>query len=245
LERTKGKKKLFLPIKTTRISDEVYNQIVSLISSGKFKPGERFPSERDMASELGVSRQTIREALYRAAIMGLIEIRQGGGTFIRSSVYKPLEPPLTVLIKKEAERIFEFLEMRKLIEGWCAEKAAVEANADDLGNMLSVLKKMKRITLKDKRWEEMDVALHFAIAEASHNIIAIHIMEALKVSFAGFFRFRNTIKSSENMELLWQHHHDIYEAIRLKEPALAKQKVIDHLNFIEERIKADMGKMKN
>jgi GntR family transcriptional repressor for pyruvate dehydrogenase complex len=234
-----------LPIKTTRISDEVYNQIVSLISRGKFKPGERFPSERDMASELGVSRQSIREALYRAEIMGLIEIRQGGGTFIRSSVYKPLKPPLTVLIEKEAERIFEFLEMRKLIEGWCAEKAAVEANAEDLKSMSGVLGKMKRITLKDKRWEEMDMTLHFAIAEASHNIIAIHIMEALKVSFASFFRFRNSIKSSENMEQLWQHHHDIYEAIRLKEPTLAKQKVIDHLNFIEERIKADMGKMKN
>ncbi|UCF90369.1 MAG: FadR family transcriptional regulator [Desulfobacterales bacterium] len=245
MTKSKVKRGLFAPIKTRKISDEVYKQIVASISSGQFKPGEKIPSEREMASELGISRQSLREALHRAEVMGLIKVRQGEGSFIRSSVHEPLKPALTVIIEKEAEKIFEFLEIRKLIEGWCAEKAAREANAEDLDYIRAILDQMKTIGSKDKRWEEMDVAFHLAIAEASHNVIAMHIMEALKVNFGTFFRFRNSITSSEKTDLLWQHHNEIFQAICSRNPALAKQKLVDHLDFIESKIKADMGKMKN
>jgi GntR family transcriptional repressor for pyruvate dehydrogenase complex len=100
LAKNKEDTKLFFPIKTRKISDEVYKQIVSLISNGQLKPGDKIPSEREMASELGISRQSIREALNRAEVMGLIEVRQGEGSFILSSVREPLKPPLTVIIEK-------------------------------------------------------------------------------------------------------------------------------------------------
>jgi GntR family transcriptional repressor for pyruvate dehydrogenase complex len=243
LAKSIAEKGLFAPIKTSKISDEVYKQIVSLISIGQLQPGDKIPSEREMASELGISRQSIREALNRAEVMGLIEVRQGEGSFILSSVREPLKPPLTVIIEKEAEKIFEFLEVRKLVEGWCAEKAAQEATAEDLDNMRDILDEMKEIPSKDKRWEELDVDLHFAIAKATHNVIAIHLMEALKINFGTFFKFRSSIASSEKMDVLWLHHNEIYQAIRRKDPSLAKKKIIDHLDFIEEKIKKDMGKM--
>ena len=111
MARNEKHNKLFSPIKTSKLSDEVYNQIVTLISRGKLKPGDKIPSERDLATDLGISRQSIREALNRAEVMGLIEVRQGEGSFILSSINKSLKPPLTIIIEKEAERIFEFLEI--------------------------------------------------------------------------------------------------------------------------------------
>ena len=81
LARNEQHSKLFSPIKTSKLSDEVYNQIVSLISCGKLKPGDKIPSERDLAADLGISRQSIREALNRAEVMGLLEVRQGEGNF--------------------------------------------------------------------------------------------------------------------------------------------------------------------
>ena len=238
-------KKLFFPIKTSKISDEVYKQIVSLISNGQLKPGDKIPSEREMASELGISRQSIREALNRAEVMGLIEVRQGEGSFILSSVREPLKPPLTVIIEKEAEKIFEFLEIRKLIEGWCAEKAALEATGEELDDMKEILDKMKQVVSKDKQWEALDLKLHLSIAKATHNVIAIHIMDALKVNFSLFFKFTKSMPSSEMLDVLWQHHYEIIDALSRQDPKLAKQKVVDHLNFIEEKIKKDMGKIKN
>jgi GntR family transcriptional repressor for pyruvate dehydrogenase complex len=196
-----------------------------------------------MSSEIGISRQSIREALNRAEVMGLIEVRQGEGSFILSSLEGLLKPPLTVIIEKEVERIFDFLEIRKLVEGWCAEKAALEATSEELKDMKEILDKMKLVASKDKQWEELDLELHLSIAKATHNIIAIHIMDALKVNFSLFFKFTKSMPSSERLDVLWQHHHEIIDAIVRKNSKLAKQKVVDHLNFIEEKIRKDMGKM--
>ena len=245
LARSKQHNKLFSPIKTSKLSDEVYNQIVSLISRGALKPGDKIPSERDLAADLKISRQSVREALNRAEVMGLIQVRQGEGSFILSSINKSLKPPLTIIIEKEAERIFEFIEIRKLIEGWCAEKAASEATSKDLKNMEEILDKMKKVASKDKQWEELDLALHLSFAKATHNVIAVHVMEALKTNFKPFFKFTKSMPRSEKIEVLWQHHFEIFTAIKNGNAQMAKKKVIDHLNFIEEKLKEDMGIIKN
>ncbi len=243
MKKAQSTRRIFSPIRTSKISDEVYKQLVSLISSGQLKPGEKLPSEREMASDFGISRQSIREALYRAEIMGLIEVRQGEGSFVLSSVRESLKPPLLVLLEEEAGRIFEFLEVRKLIEGWCAEKAAMEATAEDLEKMEGILEKMGRIVPTDKEWEAVDVEFHRSIAAATHNVIAIHIMEALKDSFGSFFRFRKVLTRPEKKDLLWGHHNEIYGAISQGDPLLAKRKIVDHLDFIEKKIKEEMEKM--
>jgi GntR family transcriptional repressor for pyruvate dehydrogenase complex len=243
LAKNEGKIGLFSSIKKSRISDEVYKQIVSLISSGQLKPGDKILSAKELASELGISRQSIREAMNRAEVMGLIKVRQGEGSFILSSFRESMKQPLAVIIEKEAERIFDFLEIRKVVEGWCAEKAALEATDEDLDGMHQLLEEMKKIASKDKRWEELDVALHFAIATATHNVIAIHIMEAIEGCFSTFFKFRSAITSSEKMDVLWQHHNAIYKAIRRRDSFQAKKSIVDHLDFIEEKIREDIGKM--
>jgi GntR family transcriptional repressor for pyruvate dehydrogenase complex len=141
-----------------------------------------------------------------------------------------------VLLEEEAGRIFEFLEVRKLIEGWCAEKAATEATAEDL-------EKMARIAPTDREWEGLDVEFHLSIAAATHNVIAIHIMEALKDSFGSFFRFRKVLTRSERKDLLWQHHDEIYRAISQRDRFLARQKLVGHLDYIEKKISEEMEKM--
>ena len=108
MKKNVGTGRVFSPIKTSKIPDEVYKQIVSMISSGQVKPGQRLPSEREMASDLGISRQSIREALYRAETMGLIEVRQGEGSFVLSSVGESLSSPLAILLSEQAELLFEF-----------------------------------------------------------------------------------------------------------------------------------------
>lgn len=239
----KSEKNLFSPVITNKKSDGVYNQLFSLISSGKLTPGDKIPSERELAAELRISRQSIREALNRAEVMGLIRVRQGEGSFILSSVKGALKPPLALIIEQEAARIFDFLEIRKLVEGWCAEKAALEATGEELQGMQEILEKMKKVASKDKQWEKLDLELHLSFAKATHNVIAVHIMEALKVNFGPFFKFTKSMPSSEKIDVLWQHHYEIFKAIERRDPETAKQKVIEHLNFIEEKLKEDMGTM--
>ena len=133
----------------------------------------------------------------------------------------------------------------KLVEGWCAEKAATEASSEDLRNMQEILAKMKKVASKDKQWEELDLKLHLSFAKATHNVIAVHMMEALKTNFKPFFKFAKSMPRSEKIDVLWQHHFEIFTAIKSRKPRAAQKKVIDHLNFIEKKLKEDMGIIKN
>ncbi|MEW5912701.1 MAG: FadR/GntR family transcriptional regulator [Thermodesulfobacteriota bacterium] len=235
---------LFSSIKTSKVSEEVYRQLVSLIGSGKLKPGDQLPPERSLASELGVSRQSVREAIYKAEVMGLLQVRQGEGSFVLSSVGELLKPPLAVLLEAESEAVFDFLAMRKLLEGWCAERAALAATDEDLAEIKDVLDRMERTELTDKDWEHLDVEFHLSVAAASHNVVAVHIMEALKHNFDVFFNFRQRIKEvPDSAELIWQHHYDVYRAIADRDPRLARQKLEDHLNYIEDGIRTNLDRI--
>jgi GntR family transcriptional repressor for pyruvate dehydrogenase complex len=128
-----------------KILDEVYDQLLSLISNGKLKPGERLPPERVLARDLKVSRQSIREALKRAESKGLVKVRQGEGTFILSAASHLIESPFLTLVTEEVEKIYEFIEIRKLIEAWCAKKAAEFITAKELKKMEKALPEMEKL----------------------------------------------------------------------------------------------------
>ncbi len=240
MKTNQGSKGVFSPIKTSKIPDKVYKQIVSMISNGQFKPGQKLPSEREMALDLEVSRQSVSEALYRAETMGLIEVRQGEGSFVVSSVRESLKPPLTVLLAEHAERVFEFLEIRRLLEGWCAEKAATEATPENLQTTKDILKRMEKVLPTEKRWEKVDMEFHLSVAAATQNVIAMHIMEVLKDSFRSYFQIRRITTKDERKGILLQQHKDIFKAISQRNPSLAKKKTLEHLDFIEEIINEDM-----
>jgi GntR family transcriptional repressor for pyruvate dehydrogenase complex len=238
-----NKSELFTTIKTTKKPDKVYKQLVAIINSGQIKPGEKLPSERELSSTLGISRQSIREAMYRAESMGLVEVRHGEGSFVVSSLRETLKSPMRVLLEEEAEKIFDFLEMRRLIEGWCAGRAAVMAAGEDLELIKGILGRMNELVPTDSKWEKEDTDFHLAIASASKNVIAMHIMQALKDSFQSYFRVRRITTRDDRKGLLLRQHIEIFEAIGRRDPGLAERKTLEHLDFIERLILEDMGRV--
>jgi len=230
---------LFSTVTPRKIPDVVYKQLVSLIANGRLKPGEKLPSERDMAADMGVSRQSIREAINKAKTVGLIEVRQGGSTVVVSSVREHLKTPLAIILEEQAEKIFEFLEIRKLFEGWCAEKAASSAKAVDLRAMMEQLEQMSRLDPGGTAWEKADLGFHSAIAAASHNLIAIHIMEGLKSSFNSYFKAKKFALGPERKNLLHQQHQGVFLAIKQQDQQAAKDRMLEHLEYVEEVIRRD------
>jgi GntR family transcriptional repressor for pyruvate dehydrogenase complex len=235
-----GQRSLFSAVTPSKIPDAVYKQLVTLITRGHLRPGQRLPSERAMAEELGVSRQSIREGISRAKTAGLIEVRQGEGTFIISSLEGNLRQPLSILLEEQAEKVFEFLEIRKLIEAWCAERASKAATAADLKKMQEILKKMEKVKPPEPTWERADLDFHSSIAGATHNVIAMHVMEGLKDSFHTYFRVKKFTTRPERKDLLLKQHRAIFEAIRQKNPKEARKKIIEHLDYVEQMITEDL-----
>jgi GntR family transcriptional repressor for pyruvate dehydrogenase complex len=227
----------FSPLKSTRKSDEVFDQIALFIRNGRFEPGARLPSERELASSFNTSRATIREALYRAELVGLIEVRHGAGSFVRAlRPSEPMDRPLIELIKKEAHRISEFFEIRRALEGWCAAQAAKVATAADLAAMKARLDDMQGLDVTGEDWERNDIAFHQALAAATGNPIAIRIMGILREGFSAFYRFKRFVPTQEEQTLIWQHHVDIYEAVKRRGPEDARAAIIAHMDFVEARL---------
>jgi GntR family transcriptional repressor for pyruvate dehydrogenase complex len=169
-----------------------------------------------------------------------MEVRQGEGTFIISSFKGNLRQPLSILLTEQAEKVFEFLEIRKLIEGWCAERASEAATAADLKKMQGVLKKMEKVNPSESVWERADLDFHSFIAAATHNVLAMHVMEGLKDSFHTYFRVKKYHTKPERKDLLLEQHRGILEAIRQKEPKKARKKVMEHLDYVEKMITEDI-----
>ncbi len=230
---------LFSTVTPRKIPDVVYKQLVSLIANGRLKPGEKLPSERDMAADMGVSRQSIREAINQARTVGLIEVRQGGSTVVVSSVKEQLKTPLAIILEEQADKIIEFIDIRELFESWCAEKAAVEAKPVDLRAMQDLLQRMEKLQPGEAAWEKADLSFHSAIAAASHNVIAIHIMEGLRASFNSYFKAKKFALGPERKDLLHRQHQSIFMAIKQKNQQAARDHMLEHLEYVKEVIRRD------
>jgi len=215
----------------------VFEQISAFIDSGRFAPGTRLPAERELSALLNTSRPTVREALYRAELVGLIEVRHGAGSFVVSRKPQPsADKPMVDLIKLEAGRIGEFFEIRRALEGWCAGQAAKAAGKSHLGAIKARLDAMRDLDVTGEEWEENDIGFHEALAAATGNPLAVRIMKILRESFSAFYRLKRYIPSREEQKLIWQHHADIYDALCAQNPEQARAALIAHMDFIEHKL---------
>jgi len=227
---------MFNPIKHTRVSDEIINQVKSLISEGKLKPGDQLPSERELIKQLGVSRPALREALKSLIAMGFLEVKQAKRTFVKSVTSERMRDPLSLLIKADTQKIFDLIEVRKAIEALGAFHAAQRATEEDIKQLESIVEEMEKAFDEGRSWEKQDADFHLAMAQATHNTIQTHIMstihDLLRESMERVFTDRVKVKK------LLQQHYRIFSAIKNHSPDKARERTLDHLNYVESEVKA-------
>ena len=129
------------PIKAKRISDQVFDQLRELIFRGKFKPGEQIMTERELSEALNVSRTSVREAINKLAHMGLLEQRQGQGTFVRSPNFRD-KNPLAIAMETQNASVEDLLEVRMGLECHSAANAAQRADEKDIRFMEKSIEEM-------------------------------------------------------------------------------------------------------
>jgi len=156
------------PIRTKKISEEIVSQIKQLISKGELKPGDRIPSERELAAMLGVSRPSVREAIMVLEAMGFLESRQGGGTFVKALTAVSIMDPLAKLVeKRDPELLRSLAEVRMGLESWSAYLAGKRATAKDIAELRRLYYVMEKQAAKGGWDSEIDAEFHYAITAAS------------------------------------------------------------------------------
>lgn len=217
--------------KPHRTSQEVLKQIRTLILEEKLRPGDRLLGEREMAVELGVSRTTLREALRTMELLGWLEIKPGGGTFIRDAQLNEVISPLALALSVEPARIEELWETRITLEVECAGLAALRASEEDLKGIADALREMKYSVGDLEVYAKADAQFHFLVAQASQNSMmnrllqtfVVHILELIKK--AGPLRFSHDVGGLDTI----QEHISIYEAIASRNAEEARAQMRKHL----------------
>ncbi len=225
----------------------VAEHMLEQIRSGAWQPGQRLPSVVELAESYGVGRSTIREAASALKATGWLDVRQGGGTFVKAVL--PSDP------KQGADQMFhnagsltELLEVRKVLEIGAVSLAAARRAPDDLARLREILASMESsLEAGDtESGERADTEFHMAIVAASGNTLLAQMMESLAERFASsisqtrelwFYRERGTAQ-----RLLGEHRR-IYDAIEVGDAKLAEHVLGEHLNKVIDVLQGIKGRL--
>ncbi len=225
-------------IESKRLYQQVAEQIAGLIEGGMFNPGDRLPSERELAQQLAVSRPTIREAMIALELMNLIEVRTGAGIF----VLEAKAPTAVTLIetKDPGPSAFELIQARRVIEGETAAIAAESCTSEDLKGLWAAIEKMETDIESGNQSvsnrEDGDLLFHSRIAAISRNSVLISIVDQL---WAGKRRplFKGVAAHAhlrENARRAVGDHKLVYERIEARDSQGARTAMQSHLDQVRE-----------
>ncbi len=230
---------VFKPIRPKKLSEEIVDQIKELISLGELKPGQRIPSERELASFLGVSRPSVREAIMVLEAMGFLESRQGGGTYVRSLADVTMADPLANMVERRDPRMLHALtEVRMGLETWSAYLAAKRAEESEIERLRELYRIMVDLAAHGSWDAKIDAEFHLTITAATHNTLQVHVLNTIQSLFqTTIMAALSEFYSKEGyIELLLNHHHDILDAIAARNPERARDVMMQHLTLVEEKL---------
>lgn len=228
---------MFTPIKNVKVYEQVVEQIKKMVEIGELKKGDKLPSERELVSELNVSRSSIREALRSLEIIGLIECKRGEGNFIRKNFENNLFEPLHIIFMLEKSTSKDVMEVRQIIETESAALASKNIKDKDISILEDMLLKLKNCN-DEKKSIDLDKKFHYKIAEMSNNFILLSIMNAcsglIDLNIKGVRD--NIILSSDKKEELVKQHEKIFLALKNKDSSKAYSEMRKHMKFSNDNL---------
>ncbi|GBF12489.1 FadR/GntR family transcriptional regulator [Tepidibacillus infernus] len=228
----------FQQIKPQKIYERVAEQLKEMIINGDLKPGERLLSVRELAEQLQVGRSAVREALTALNAMGLVEIRQGEGTFVKKYTESDLVSFDIFTLLLDFEQIQSLLEIRKILEVSAAELAAERRTNEDLFHLEQALKKMEVDLSNLDANEEADWMFHYALSKATKNNMLVYIIENISDAIKKSLRTSRKVLFSmpKTPERLLTEHQNIYQAVEQKDAELAASLMFQHLKQVENTL---------
>ncbi len=239
----------FQKVMPEKLSTAVTRQIEKLILRGILRPGERLPSERDLAEKLAVSRPSLREAVAELQAKGLLSTRAGSGIYVADVLGSAFSPALIQLFADHDEAVFDYVAFRRDLEALCAERAARLASDTDLEVIAAIFAKMETAhARKDpEREAQLDAEFHMAIIEASHNVMMLHMMRSMfQLLREGVFYNRQAMfRQHTGRTTLLDQHRAMNEAIQARNAPAARAAVEAHLGYVEQALRDRKRSEKN
>lgn len=226
-------------------TEVVVEGIKAMIGTGELTPGSRLPVENDLAHLLGVSRSSLREAVRALALMGVLETRQGDGTYVTALDPTMLLAPLSVLVDLQLHRnLSEIMAVRRVLEVEAAGRAAMRISNAELAGAEQALVHMQSLLDADEidhdAVMEADVAFHRVIAEASGNSTLSAMIEAL-ASRTIRARIWRALEEEGVEWITHAEHQAILTAMATRDPDTARLRMAVHLLSVEQHLESQLA----
>lgn len=221
----------------TKLINKVLERVKNQIIRGELKEGEKLPPQDKWAKAMGVSRGTLREALNQLVLMGIIEMKQGNGTYVKSITPSSFMESLSPALLMDKSSVSELLDARLCIEGAVAFWAAKKASRNDLEELKKTLNQMRQ-ALHANNTEEFikkDVEFHLLIAKSSKNQVLMRVVQTIREVLYQFIADYFTLMP-ETMKNAINYHNRILKAIERHRPDKAKNEMESHITSLIRRL---------
>lgn len=226
-----------MPIERKRLTDQIIDQLLSMLASGRLKPGEKLPPEPDLMAQFGVGRSSLREAIAALSLVGLLEVRPGHGTTISVSAGEFLTKPLRwSMLMNWKDKLHELVEARMIIEQAMAAMAAERATAEEIAEIKNQHFQLKAAKRLGKKAVQADLAFHAALAKASHNSVLARFLAELRQPMQSLMEQKASIVG--DYDRVSEQHELILEAVEARNEKKARSAMREHLAWAGKRLVA-------
>lgn len=222
------------------VTDEAVEKLKAMIASGELKPGERLPREADLAATLGLSRNSLREAVRALSMIRILDVRQGDGTYVSSLTSDSLLEALNFIVEFHRDTsVLELLEVRRVLEPAACARAAQLISEDELVKLGEILAR----TTIDSSVDELvaaDIEFHRAIATACGNQMLASLVESLSGPTQRARIWRGVTQIGA-LEATLKEHRAIYDAIARRDSEMASVWATVHVAGVEQWLRETLS----
>src|SRR6478672_10726796 len=223
------------------VTHDAIETIRELIASGEGGPGTRLPREADLAAQLGLSRNSLREAVRALSLARVLEVRQGDGTYVSSlEPGELLEPTLAATDLLRGRTVLELFEVRRMLEPEAAAMAALHADSEVIASLKRELDRMVEAGDRVDELLEADTAFHDVIAGALGNGVLRALLRSLSTSTVRA-RLWHGLADRDALDAARDEHARIYEAITAKDADLARAATLVHIAHNEAWLRENLA----
>ncbi|HEY8528830.1 MAG TPA: FadR/GntR family transcriptional regulator [Paenibacillaceae bacterium] len=222
----------FEPVETHSLVVELTKRLLDYIFSGNVRPGDKIPAERQLSEALGVGRSAIREAIKALAVLGILEVRQGNGTYVRQTSSSLLTQSIEWGLLLGEKNTMDLVETRMLLEVSIARLAARRWEGSELAELKEILERMKQGTLTD--FVDADVQFHLKLCDMAKNSVLKNMLSSIRNLLHTWIKC--VIEKAGETAFSYRDHLAIYEAIARRDPEGAAKAMQLHMDDASSRL---------
>ena len=224
-------------IERKRLTDQIIDQIISMIVDKKLRPGDKLPPEPMLMEQFGVGRSSVREAIGALSLIGLLTVRPGHGTQVSISSEEFLVKPLRWgMMMMGGEKVHELVEARIVIEQAMVGMATERATDENVAEIKFYQNQLKAAKKPGRRAIQADLSFHNALAKASHNSVLRRFLVELRQPLRSWMEQKASFVGGYDMVI--EQHDAILKAIEAHEVGKAQSALREHLESVGERLTA-------